>query len=100
MLAYPFTSVPLTFAHSDGYKISTDKSTLSSKLEVRIITDVLRNLDGFIFDGMYLVHSHVDLPSTFGSDTNVTTPRLAIRANHEDFACDTYKYQAVWYLER
>ena len=53
-LAYPLTSVPLTFAHIDGLKISTDKSTPFSKLEVRIITDAPGNIDAFIVDGMFL----------------------------------------------
>ena len=66
MLAYPLTSVPLTFAHNDGIKISTDKSTLFSKLEVGIITDAPRNIDACIVDGMFLVQSYVDWPSTFG----------------------------------
>ena len=30
VLAYHLTSVPLTFAHIDGIKISTDKSTIFS----------------------------------------------------------------------
>ena len=88
--AYPLTPVVLTFAHSDGHKISTNKSTLYSKLEERIITDALRNVDVCIVDRMFLVQSHVDLPSTFGGETNVTLSRLVRRANHVDFACDTY----------
>ena len=90
MLAYPLTSVPLTFAHTDRLKISTDISTLFSKLGVRIITDALRNLDVRIVDGMFLVQSHVDLPSTIGGEANVT-----VLSNHVDFACDTYKYPSV-----
>ena len=66
------TSVPLTFAHIDGLKISTDKSTLFSKLEVRIITDAPRNIDACNVNGMFLVQFHVDLPSTFGGQVNVT----------------------------
>ena len=54
MLANPLTSVPLTIAHIDGLKISTDKSTLFSKLKVRIITDAPRNIDAFVVDGMFL----------------------------------------------
>ena len=50
VLAYPLTSVPLTFAHIDGLNIST----LFSKLEVRIITDAPRNIDVFIVSGMFL----------------------------------------------
>ena len=95
MLAYPLTSVPLTFAHIDGLKISTDKSTLSSKLEVRIITDAHRNIDACIVDGMFLVQSHVDLPSIFGGQANVTLSRPVRHANHVDFACDTIKYPSI-----
>ena len=76
MLAYPLTTVPLTFAHSDGHKISNDISTLFSNLEVRIITDALRNVDVCIVNEMFLVQSHVDLPSTFGGETNMTLSHL------------------------
>ena len=64
MLAYHLTSVPLTFAHIDGLKISTNKSTLISKLELRIITDAPRNVDACIVAGIFLVQPHVNLPST------------------------------------
>ena len=92
MLAYPLTSIPLAFTHSVGHKISTDKSSLFSKLEVRIFTEALRNVDVCIVERMFLVQSHVDLPSTFGGEANVTLTRVVRRANHVDFACDTYKY--------
>ena len=62
-----------------------------SKLEVRIITDAPRNIDACIGDGMLLVQSHVDLPSTFGGQANVTLSRLVRCANHVDFACDAFK---------
>ena len=76
MLAYPITSVFLTFAHSDVHKLSTDISTPFSELEVRIITDAVRNVDVCIVDEMFLVQSHVDLPSTIGGEANVTLSRL------------------------
>ena len=56
--------------------ISTGLSILFSKLKVRIITDALRNVDVCIVDGMLLVQFHVDLPSTFGGEANVTLYRL------------------------
>ena len=59
---------------------------------MKIITHVPRNLDACIVDEMFLVHSHVDLPLTFGGEANVTLSRLVRRANLVDFACDTYKY--------
>ena len=72
VLAYPLTSVLLTFAHIDGLKISTDKSALFSKLEVRIITDAPRNIDTCIVDGIFLEQSCVNLPSNFGGQANMT----------------------------
>ena len=95
MLTYTLTSVRLTFAHIDGHKISPDKSTLFSKLEVRIITDAPRNIDACIFDGMFMVQSHVDLPATFGGQANVSLSRLVRRANYVDFACATFKYPSI-----
>ena len=95
MLAYHLTSVPLTFVHIDGLKISTDKSTLFSELKVRIITDAPRNIDACIVDGMFLVHSHVDLPSTFGGQANVFLSRHVSRANYVDFARDTFRYPSI-----
>ena len=45
---------------------------------------------------MFLVHSHVDLPSTFGGHANVIlSRRLVRRANHVDFACSTFKYPSI-----
>ena len=66
-----------------------------SKLEVRIITDAPRNIDACIVDGMFLVQSHDDLPSTFDGQANVTLCRLVRRANPVDFACDTFKYPSI-----
>ena len=77
-------------------KISTDKSTLFSKLDVRIITDAPRNIDACIVDEIFLVHSRVDLPLTFGGQANVTlSRRLVRRVNLEDFVCDSFKYPSV-----
>ena len=100
VLAYPLTPVPLTFVHSDGLKIPTDKSTLFSMLEVRIITDALRNVDVCIVDGMFLVPAHVDLPTTFDGVANVNLSRLVRRTNCIEFACDTYKYPSITDITR
>ena len=54
-----------------------------------------RNVYVCIVDGTFLVQSHVDLPSTFGGEANVTLPRLVRRANHVDFAYGTYKYPSI-----
>ena len=92
VLAYPVTSVPLTLAHIDGLKMSTDTSTLFCKLKMRIITDAPRNIDVCIVDRMFLVQSNVDLPSIFGGQANVTLSCLVRQANYVGFACVAYKY--------
>ena len=56
---------------------------------MRLITDPPRNKDVCIVDGMFPVHFHVDLPSTFGGQVNVTLSCLVRCANHVDFACVT-----------
>ena len=50
---------------------------LFSKFEVRVITDAPRNIDACIGDVMFLLQSHVDLPSTFGGQANVTLSVLS-----------------------
>ena len=49
---------------------------------------------------MFLIHSHVDLPSTFGGQANVTLSRFVRRANNVDFACDTFKHQSIYGITR
>ena len=83
-----FLNIRAFDAHSDEHKISTETSTLFSQLVVRIITDALRNVDVCFVDVMFLVQSHVDLPSTFGGEANALS-------NHVGFACDTYKYPSI-----
>ena len=81
-----------------GACLSADKSTLLIKLDVRILTDALRNVYVCIVDGMLLEQCHVDLHSTFGGVANVTPPVLLRRANPVDFTCDTYKYYQLMIL--
>ena len=61
---------------------------------MRIITDAPRNVDACIVNGMFLVQSRVDLPSTFGvgGQANATMSRFVRRANHVYFARGTFKY--------
>ena len=51
-------------------------------------------MDGYVdvctVDGMFMVQSHVDLPSTFGGEANVPLSHLVRRANHVEFACFNY----------
>ena len=62
---------------------------------MRIITDAPRNVETCIVDGIFLVQSHVHLPSTFGGQANVTLARLLRRVNHVDFALGTFIYPSI-----
>ena len=44
---------------------------------------------------MFLVLSHVDLPSTFGGVAIVTLSRFVRHANRVDSASDSYKYPSI-----
>ena len=44
---------------------------------------------------MFLVQSHVDLPSNFCGQANMTLSHFFRRATHEDFACDAFKYPSL-----
>ena len=52
-------------------------------------------MDACIVDGMFLVQSHVNLPSTVGGKANVTVSRLIRHTNHVDFAGDTFNYPSI-----
>ena len=67
---------------------------------MRIIKNAHRNLDVCIIDEMFLVQSHVDLPSIFGGKANVTLSRLVSRANYVGFACDTFRYSSIYDITR
>ena len=74
------------------------KYLLFSELEVRKIKNASRNVDACIIDGMFLVQSHVDLPSTFGGQANVTLSCLVIRVNYVDFPHfprNTFRYPSI-----
>ncbi|MCG7875152.1 MAG: hypothetical protein N0C90_02335 [Candidatus Thiodiazotropha endolucinida] len=95
VLVYPLTPVPMTLAHVDGTKITTDKSKLFAKLEARIHSDAPRSVDVCIMDGMFLIQSLVALPPTFGGVAKLIMSCLARLADRVDFLCDTYKHPSI-----
>ena len=100
VLAYPLTPVPLTLAHIDGTKITTDKSKLFGKLEKRITPAAPENVDVCIVDGMFLIQSLANLPQTFGGIANVILSCLVKLGSRVDFVCDTYKHPSIKDIER
>ena len=64
----------MTFAHIVGLSMSTDKSTLFSKLKVRIITDASRNVDVCIIEVPSTVSCRFD--STFVGVANMPDMKI------------------------
>ena len=95
VLAYPLTPVPLTLAHIDGTKITTDKSKLFGKLEKRITSAAPENVDACTVDAMFLIQSLANLPQTFGGIANVILSCLVKLGSRVDFVCDAYKHPSI-----
>ena len=64
ILSYPLTLVPMSLAHVDGTMHKTDKSKLLKKLEVRDSSEKPSEVHVSVIDGMFLISSLVNLPST------------------------------------
>ncbi|GBP23630.1 hypothetical protein EVAR_80247_1 [Eumeta japonica] len=67
ILAYPISPVPLALCHLDGGFCKTDKSVLVKCLEPNIDQEPPRNIDVFLIDGFFILHSMKEVPKTFGS---------------------------------
>ena len=71
ILSYPLSPVPLSLAHVDGTLHKTDKSKLLKKLEVRVSSEKPSEVHVSVIDGMFLIRSLVNLPSTYGEIASV-----------------------------
>ncbi len=89
IFGFPLTPVPLTLAHVDGTKHSTQKSKLMQVLEKRIQTENTSTIDACAHDAMFIIQSRVKIPSTYGGLAEALLERI-ITAKRIDFVCDTY----------
>ena len=97
---YPLTPVPLSLSNVNGAMNKTDKAALMKKLEKRVVTEDPSNCDACVVDGMFLVQSLTNLPSTFGGVAKTILNILCGLARCVHFVCDTYRSPSIKQSER
>ena len=71
VLSYPLIPVPLSLSHVDGTMLKTKKSTLTSALEMKVITRPPDIVHETVIDASFFVYLQYNLPSTFGQVAKV-----------------------------
>ena len=71
VLSYPLTPVPLSLSHVDGTVLKTKKSTLTSTLEIKVITRPPDIVHETVIDASFFLYLQYNLPSTFGQVAKV-----------------------------
>ncbi|KAH3853429.1 hypothetical protein DPMN_095952 [Dreissena polymorpha] len=80
--------------------MKTDISKLMKILEDRITSEPPQRIDATIIDGMFLIQTMTDLPSTFAEIAKVIISRLSSLSSRVDFVCDTYRHPSIKDIER
>ena len=65
-LSYPLTPVPLSVSHVDGTMLKTKKSSLTSALEMKVITRPPDIVHETAIKALFFVHLQYNFPSTLG----------------------------------
>ena len=65
-LSYPLTPVPLSVSHVDGTMLKTKKSSLTSALEMKVITRPPDIVHETAINALFFVHLQYNFPSTLG----------------------------------
>ena len=65
-LSYPLTLVPLSLSHVNGTMLKTKKSTLTSTLEMKVITRPPDIVHETFIDASFFLYLQYNLPLTFG----------------------------------
>ena len=71
VLSYPLTPVPLSLSHVDGAVLKTKKSTLTSTLEIKVITRPPDIVHETVIDASFFLYLQYNLPSTLGQVAKV-----------------------------
>ena len=84
----------------DGSINKTDKSKLLHKLEGMVESEKPGDIDVTLVDAMFLLHTLLNLPPTFGGVAEVILRRLCEMSPRTDLVCDTYITPSIKEAER
>ncbi len=99
VLSYPLTPVPLSLAHVDGSLNKTDKAKLLHFIEGRIVSCPPPSIDVNVIDAMFMIHSLVALPITYGELAKEILQKICIHPR-VDFVCDNSIQPSIKDIER
>ena len=97
---FPLTPVPLSLSHLDGSINKTDKSKLLHKLEEKVESNLPQKIDTMITDAMFLLHTIINPPSSFGKLAEELLQKICSMAPRIDFVCENYQIPSIKDIER
>ena len=97
---FPLTPVPLSLGHVDGSMNKTEKSKLQDHLKLKCDVTPPSHIDLCIVDAMFLIHTLMELPSTYGGLAEMILNMLCKMAKTVHFVCDSYVYPSIKDIER
>ena len=94
VMSYPMTMAPLSLTHIDGAMHRTDKSSLMTKLEKKLIKSGIldkRNVNVCLIDFIYLLPIlPPQLPTTFDEVATFITKHACLYVDTVHIFCDAY----------
>ena len=100
VLSYPLTPVPLSLSHVDGTMLKTKKFTLTSALEMNVITKPPDIVHETVTDASFFLYLQYNLPSTFGQVAKVISNIMKAKGNVIHFIFDKWINPSIKDSER
>lgn len=101
VLQFPLTPVPLSLAHPDGSRNTTDKAKLMHKLESFVKDPAMpTDIEASIVDATFFLHVQRQLPLTFGEIAKILLHQLIKMSHQVHLVCDVYHTPSIKDAER
>ena len=92
VLRYPLTPLALSLCYTDDRMQSTPKSALLNEIEARVTCVLPEYIDVILVDGMFFLHSLIDLPNTMGQTATVILKKMCSSYNSDIFILFSIKW--------